>query len=126
MRNILFALLMVVLSAAAQQRDVSGTTVRYRTGSALTFDTTSNIKDEDSAWTISNTQLKQLSAISSNAANVTVTAPLTGITNALSAWPTAPLTPGGYAIVNSNATVYILTSTPAGSTWAATNKIAGP
>lgn len=47
-------------------------------------------------------------------------------TNALSTWPTAPQTRGGAAVVNSNATVYILTSTPAGLTWAATNKIAGP
>lgn len=51
---------------------------------------------------------------------------IAGKTNALSGWPTAPTGRGGYAIVNSNATVYILTSTPNSLTWAATNKLAGP
>lgn len=47
-----------------------------------------------------------------------------GSTNAASAWPTAASTPGGFAIVNSNGTVYIFTSSPNSTTWAATNKIA--
>lgn len=45
-------------------------------------------------------------------------------TNALSTWPPAPQSRGGAAMVNSNGTVYILTSAPASLTWAATNKIA--
>jgi hypothetical protein len=47
-------------------------------------------------------------------------------TNALDNWPTAAASAGGWSIQNSNATVYILTSTPNSTTWAATNKIAGP
>ena len=45
-------------------------------------------------------------------------------TNALSAWPTAPRTRGEAYFGNSNGVVYLLTSTPAALTWAATNKIA--
>lgn len=46
-------------------------------------------------------------------------------TNALANWPTAPATRGGAVIVNSNSVVYLLTSTPNGTAWAATNKL-GP
>jgi hypothetical protein len=49
-----------------------------------------------------------------------------GPTNAISTWPAVAATPGGYAIVNSNASVYLLTSTPDSTTWAATNKLGGP
>ena len=44
-------------------------------------------------------------------------------TNAIATWPTAAATPGGAAIINSNAVIYIITSTPGSTTWAATNKI---
>lgn len=44
-------------------------------------------------------------------------------TNALSSWPTAPLTRGGFALVNSNSFVYLLQSDPNGTTWTSTNKI---
>lgn len=45
-------------------------------------------------------------------------------TNAVANWPTAAATRGGCAFVNSNATVYLLTSTPNSTAWAATNKLA--
>lgn len=45
-------------------------------------------------------------------------------TNALSAWPTAASLPGQAVFVNSNGTVYLLTSGPNATTWGATNKIA--
>lgn len=44
-------------------------------------------------------------------------------TNALANWPTAPLTRGGCALVNSNSFVYLLQSDPNGTTWTSTNKI---
>src|SRR5438128_2456861 len=47
-------------------------------------------------------------------------------TNAIADWLTAASTRGGCAFVNSNATLYVLTSTPNSTAWAATNKIAGP
>lgn len=47
-------------------------------------------------------------------------------TNALSNWPTSAATPGGCAFVNSNATVYLITSAPGSTTWGTTNKLAGP
>jgi hypothetical protein len=46
-------------------------------------------------------------------------------TNALANWPTAALTHGGFAIVNSNATPYLITSAPHTTTWAATNALGG-
>lgn len=45
-------------------------------------------------------------------------------TNAVAAWPVQAQTPGGAAFVNSNAVVYLLTSSPGSLTWSATNKIA--
>jgi hypothetical protein len=45
-------------------------------------------------------------------------------TNALSKWPAAAASAGGAALVNSNGTVYLLTSTPGSTVWTATNKIA--
>lgn len=45
-------------------------------------------------------------------------------TNAAIAWPTAPATRGGAFLLNSNGTIYLLTSAPNGATWAATNKLA--
>jgi len=45
-------------------------------------------------------------------------------TNAIASWPTTPASRGGCAILNSNGTVYILTSLPGQLTWAATNKLA--
>lgn len=44
-------------------------------------------------------------------------------TNALASWPTAPLTRGGAALVNSNGTVYGLKSAPNGTAWISTNLI---
>jgi hypothetical protein len=71
-----------------------------------------------------------VTVVSNSAAGIGLVSPLSsvlkGTTNALSAWPKAPASPGGYAVVNSNATVYMLTSTPNGTAWALTNKIAGP
>jgi len=61
-----------------------------------------------------------------NSAEFEVLVPTSGATNHTSKWPTSARSHGGYAIVNSNATVYILTSTPNSTAWAATNKIAGP
>jgi hypothetical protein len=46
-----------------------------------------------------------------------------GASNALTAWPANPVSPGGYWIGNSNGVVYILTS-GLGSTWTSTNKLA--
>lgn len=51
---------------------------------------------------------------------------VTGGTNAQASWPTSASTPGGYALVNSNATVFLLTTAPASTAWAATNKLGGP
>jgi hypothetical protein len=45
-------------------------------------------------------------------------------TNAAIVWPTAPATRGGAFLLNSNGTIYLLTSAPNGATWAATNKLA--
>lgn len=45
-------------------------------------------------------------------------------TNLLASWPTTPDTGGGCALVNSNGTLYALTSLPFTKTWAATNKLA--
>jgi hypothetical protein len=45
-------------------------------------------------------------------------------TNVPSLWPAAPKQGGGCAFVNSNGTVYLLTSLPDTLTWAATNKLA--
>lgn len=42
-------------------------------------------------------------------------------TNPVAQVPTAPLTRGGYGLWNSNATVYLLLSAPAGNTWISTN-----
>ena len=39
-------------------------------------------------------------------------------------WPASPTALGGSALWNSNSTVYLLTSLPGASTWAATNKLA--
>jgi hypothetical protein len=47
-------------------------------------------------------------------------------TNAVSGWPTNANTFGGAAFVNSNSTVFLLTSGPNTKAWALTNKIAGP
>ena len=44
-------------------------------------------------------------------------------TNAIASWPTSAHTKGGAAIVNSNATLYLLQSSPGSQVWAATNKI---
>ena len=46
-------------------------------------------------------------------------------TNPLSTWPTAPSHGGQCFIGNSNGVIYLLTSLPGGTTWAATNKL-GP
>lgn len=47
-------------------------------------------------------------------------------TNPLSSWPTAALTPGGYAIVNSNgAALYLIKSGPNSTVWTSTNEIPG-
>jgi hypothetical protein len=43
-------------------------------------------------------------------------------TNALTSWPTAAATPGGFAIVNSNAQPYVLLSSPGSTAWVSTNK----
>lgn len=43
---------------------------------------------------------------------------------AVSAWPTAPRTPGEAFIGNSNGVIYILTSTPDSLIWSATNRLA--
>jgi hypothetical protein len=45
-------------------------------------------------------------------------------TNAMSGWPRKPQTHGGAALVNSNGTIYILTSRPGSLNWGATNKLA--
>lgn len=45
-------------------------------------------------------------------------------TNDVSVWPTAAQLPGQAVFVNSNGTIYLLTSGPNTTTWAATNKIA--
>jgi hypothetical protein len=42
-------------------------------------------------------------------------------TNTVSSWPTAPLTRGGFGLVNSNSYVYLLQSDPAGIAWTSTN-----
>lgn len=47
-----------------------------------------------------------------------------GRTNALSTWPTAASNPGGATFVNSNGTVFLLISSPGGTAWTSTNKIA--
>lgn len=44
-------------------------------------------------------------------------------TNALSSWPTAAVSRGGYAVVNSNSTVYILQSGPNSTAWTSTNML---
>ena len=40
-------------------------------------------------------------------------------------WPGSALVPGACCFVNSNGTVYLLTSSPGSTTWAATNKLGG-
>lgn len=45
-------------------------------------------------------------------------------TNAVGNWPASAPSAGAFAMVNSNGTVYILTSAPGSTAWAATNKIA--
>lgn len=45
-------------------------------------------------------------------------------TNSLASWPSAPTIGGAACFVNSNGTVYLLTSLPETLTWAATNKLA--
>lgn len=47
-------------------------------------------------------------------------------TNAQSSWPTAPLTRGGAAMVNSNGYIYMLQSLPATLVWSKTNLISSP
>jgi hypothetical protein len=57
--------------------------------------------------------------------NVTVIGNFQQASNALSAWPTAPATRGGFAIVSSNGYPWILLSTNGGigsTSWTATNK----
>ena len=49
---------------------------------------------------------------------------LTIRTNSLASWPSAAPFPGDACIVSSNGVVYILTSPPNSTAWAATNKIA--
>src|SRR5579864_8428082 len=44
--------------------DREGQIIRLRTGTSLTIDTTSVIRDEQSAWTLSNLQLNRLSSLS--------------------------------------------------------------
>ena len=46
-------------------------------------------------------------------------------TNDVAAWPTNAASPGGCLFVNSNSVVYLITSSPDSTTWAATNKL-GP
>ena len=43
------------------------------------------------------------------------------VPNAMSAWPTAPASPGAISLVNSNGTLYELQSGAGGATWIATN-----
>lgn len=45
-------------------------------------------------------------------------------TNTSATWPRFASTPGGFAMVNSNGTVFIFTSLPGTTAWAATNKLA--
>ena len=45
-------------------------------------------------------------------------------TNELSTWPAAPTAGGQALLVNSNGTIYLLTSIPFTATWAATNQLA--
>lgn len=58
------------------------------------------------------------------AGNFTFGIPVELPTNSLASWPVAPTIGGASCFVNSNGTVYLLTSLPATLTWAATNKIA--
>ncbi len=44
-------------------------------------------------------------------------------TNAIAVWPATPLTRGGFTVINSNAVVYILQSSPAGNAWIDTNGV---
>ena len=92
---------------------------------ALNFQQNAGFDAEDgTAWNIASSN-ETFRAWGGNSAELELLVPHSGATNAISTWPTES-GPGGYAIVNSNATVYILTSTPNSTTWAATNKIAGP
>ncbi len=56
----------LVLSIYAEDKESS--TIRYRTGSVLKFDAGSSIKDEDGAWTITQTQMGKLAVMQSGAA----------------------------------------------------------
>ena len=56
-------LLLTAETLFAQTRDVTGTAVRYRGGSSLSFDTSITVKDEDSGWFMGNSQLGRLAYI---------------------------------------------------------------
>lgn len=73
-----FGLCLIALIAwAVDITDIAGRTVRYRKVSTLTFDSTSSIKDEDAAWTITASQMGKLAVLqygtSANGNNKSVT-----------------------------------------------------
>lgn len=62
-------------------------------------------------------------ATSTDAFSVSEAGVVQGSTNAISDWPTAATAAGNWAIVSSNGTVYILSSSPGSTAWTGTNKI---
>ena len=62
---VFMALLAWAVAAVAQ--DLAARTIRHRSGTVLTFDTTSSIQDEDAGWTLSNSKMKILSGIGTGA-----------------------------------------------------------
>jgi len=60
--------LLALIAWAADITDVSSRTIRYRRSSSLRFDSTSTIKDEDAAWTITASQMGRLSLMQSGTA----------------------------------------------------------
>lgn len=57
--------------AATVSTDISGTTIRYRSGSTLKFDPQSGIADEDGGWTLSNAKLKNVAGLQFTSTNLT-------------------------------------------------------
>lgn len=123
--KILFGgLVVVALVVAVLAEDFAGQIIRYRYNTILSVDPTVILKDEDGAWTNTWSSFKALAHKDGTGfTNMNISVSYLP-TNAIAAWPTAPASRGGAALINSNGTIYLLTSAPDGNTWAATNKLA--
>lgn len=95
MKKLYFLAALAVLAVAALAADITGQTIRYRLGAALSVDPTVTIRDEDGKWSMTQGQMGKLAVL--QAGSATVGASLTNkvtFTTAFSAAPVVVLTAG--------------------------------